>query len=55
MSENDRIIKVNGKTYNLSKLSDEELIILQNYIVKYGNSLMKEMKSKDEEVNHGEY
>ena len=56
MSEKDRIIIVKGKEYNISKLKDDELIILQKAMIKYGNSLVKEIEnSKKEEVNYGEY
>ena len=40
----EKIIEIQNKKYNLSKLKDEELLVLQEYMIKRGNYLVKKIE-----------
>lgn len=42
----EKNIVIDGKEYNLSKIDDEQLIKLHEYIVQKGNNLMKKIDSE---------
>ena len=39
----EKIIRIQNKEYNLNKLKDEELLVLQEYMIKRGNFLAKKL------------
>lgn len=39
----EKIIKIQNKEYDLNKLKDEELLVLQEYMIKRGNFLTKKL------------
>lgn len=40
----EKIIKIQNKEYDLNKLKDEEILVLQQYIIKRGNFLTKKLE-----------
>ena len=39
----EKIIRIQDKKYDLNKLKDEELLVLQEYMIKRGNFLTKKL------------
>ena len=39
----EKIRKIQNKEYDLNKLKDEELLVLQEYMIKRGNFLTKKL------------
>lgn len=40
----EKIIRIQDKKYDLNKLKDEELLVLQEYMIKRGNLLTKKLE-----------